>query len=125
MEVLLSGMGIECMAVGNGQEALDVWRKQADDIDLVLMDVQMPLMDGYTATREIRASGLPGAVDVPIVAMTAYAMRGDAERSLQAGMNAHLTKPIDVRELTLTLKRLARNCDERREAAYEAGNQNL
>lgn len=94
--------GRECMAVGNGQEALDVWRKQADDIDLVLMDVQMPIMDGYTATREIRASGLPGAVDVPIVAMTAYAMRGDAERSLQAGMNAHLTKPIDVRELTLT-----------------------
>lgn len=125
MEVLLSGMGVECMAVGNGQEALDAWRKHADNIDLVLMDVQMPIMDGYTATREIRGSGLPGAVDVPIVAMTAYAMRGDAERSLQAGMNAHLTKPIDVRELTLTLKRLARTCDERREAVYDVDSQDF
>lgn len=113
MEVLLSGMGVECMAVSNGQEALDAWRQHVGHIDLVLMDVQMPVMDGYTATREIRASGLPGALDVPIVAMTAYAMRGDAERSLQAGMNAHLTKPIDVSELTLTLKRLARTCAER------------
>ncbi|MFT4300393.1 MAG: ATP-binding protein [Desulfovibrio sp.] len=125
MEVLLSGMGVECMAVSNGQEALDAWQQHVGEIDLVLMDVQMPVMDGYTATREIRASGLPGAVDVPIVAMTAYAMRGDAERSLQAGMNAHLTKPIDVRELTLTLKRLARTCDERREAANITDIRNL
>ena len=73
----------------------------------------MPVMDGYTATREIRADSRPRAATVPIVAMTAYAMRGDAERSLQAGMNAHLTKPVDVRELTLTLKRLTRGCEEK------------
>ncbi|MDD4702207.1 MAG: ATP-binding protein [Desulfovibrio sp.] len=121
MEVLLGGMGVECMAVSNGQEALDAWRQHAGHIDFVLMDVQMPVMDGYTATREIRASGLPGAADVPIVAMTAFAMRGDAELSLQAGMNVHLTKPIDVRELTLTLKRLARTCDERGGSADNEG----
>ena len=113
MEVLLSGMGVQCTAVSNGQEALEVWRAQAGDIDLILMDVQMPVMDGYTATRAIRADSRPEAATVPIVAMTAYAMRGDAERSLQAGMNAHLTKPVDVRELTLTLKNFARACGER------------
>lgn len=72
------------------------------------MDVQMPIMDGYTATRKIRESGLPGAETVPIVAMTAYAMRGDAERSLQAGMDAHLTKPVNVNELTRMLVTYAR-----------------
>ena len=113
MEVLLSGMGVQCTAVSNGQEALEAWRAHAGDIDLILMDVQMPVMDGYTATREIRADRRPEASTVPIVAMTAYAMRGDAERSLQAGMNAHLTKPVDVRELTLTLKRLACPCEVR------------
>lgn len=113
MEVLLSGMGVQCTAVSNGQEALEAWRAHAGDIDLILMDVQMPVMDGYTATREIRADSRPEASTVPIVAMTAYAMRGDAERSLQAGMNAHLTKPVDVRELTLTLKRLACPCEVR------------
>ncbi len=113
MEVLLSGMGVQCTAVSNGQEALETWRTHAGDIDLILMDVQMPVMDGYTATRAIRADTRPEAATVPIIAMTAYAMRGDAERSLQAGMNAHLTKPVDVRELTLTLKGLAKSCEER------------
>ena len=97
MEVLLSGMGVQCTAVSNGQEALEVWRAQAGDIDLILMDVQMTVMDGYTATRAIRADSRPEAATVPIVAMTAYAMRGDAERSLQAGMNAHQTDNMAAR----------------------------
>ena len=104
MEVLLTGMGVACIPAVNGQEALDIWRQRHKDIDLILMDVQMPVMDGHTATRQIRASGLPGAATVPIVAMTAYAMRGDAGRSLEAGMNAHLTKPVDMGALIRTLK---------------------
>ena len=103
MEALLDGMGASCIPAVNGREALDIWRARHADIDLILMDVQMPVMDGYTATGEIRASGLPGAAEIPIIAMTAYAMRGDAERSLAAGMDGHLTKPVDVNELTRML----------------------
>lgn len=108
MEALLDGMGAICIPAHNGREALDIWLARGAEIDLVLMDVQMPIMDGYTATRKIRESGLPGAETVPIVAMTAYAMRGDAERSLQAGMDAHLTKPVNVNELTRMLVTYAR-----------------
>ena len=103
MEVLLDGMGIECVSAVNGREAVDMWAGRHAEIDIILMDVQMPVMDGYSATRAIRASGLPGADSVPILAMTAYAMRGDAERSIQEGMNAHLTKPINLADLTRTL----------------------
>ena len=108
MEALLDGMGAVCIPAINGQEALDIWRTRHAEIDLILMDVQMPVMDGYTATREIRSGGLPGAAETPIIAMTAYAMRGDAERSLAAGMDGHLTKPVDVNELTRMLKTYAR-----------------
>ena len=69
------------------------------------MDVQMPVMDGLEATRAIR--NLPPEhrnAGVPVIAMTAYAMRGDAERSIQEGMNAHLTKPVNLEDLTRTLK---------------------
>lgn len=69
MEALLDGMGAVCIPAVNGREALDIWRARHEDIDLILMDVQMPVMDGYTATREIRAGGLPGAVETPIIAM--------------------------------------------------------
>ena len=103
MEVLLDGMGIECVSAVNGREAVDMWAGRHAEIDIILMDVQMPVMDGYSATRAIRASGLPGADSVPILAMTAYAMRGDAERSIQEGMNAHLTKPVNLADLTRTL----------------------
>ncbi|WP_374279663.1 ATP-binding protein [Desulfovibrio sp.] len=104
MEVLLDGMGIECISAVNGQEAVELWTLRGGEIDIILMDVQMPIMDGYTATHAIRASNVPGAQSVPIIAMTAYAMRGDAERSLQEGMNAHLTKPVNLEDLTRTLK---------------------
>ncbi len=88
----------------NGQEALEIFLKD-QDFDVILMDVQMPVMNGYEAVRRIRSSGVPGAEDIPILAMTAHAMYGDAERSLAAGMTAHLSKPIDVRELACALAR--------------------
>ncbi len=101
---MLARFDVEACVAENGQEAVD--RYAADqDFDVILMDVQMPVMNGYDAARRIRESGLPRAQSVPILAMTAHAMRGDEERSFDAGMNAHLTKPIDVRELVFSLSR--------------------
>ncbi|WP_337877918.1 PAS domain-containing protein [Caldimonas sp.] len=100
---LLEQAGAQVQAVDNGAQA--VCAVQQDRFDVVLMDVQMPVMDGFEATRRIRA--LPGpAARLPIVAMTAHAMSGDRERSLAAGMNEHLTKPIDSAALRHTLARL-------------------
>ncbi|WP_160168526.1 response regulator [Catenovulum agarivorans] len=79
----------------NGIQAIDKVMK--NDYDLVLMDIQMPEMDGLTATREIRS--LPKFEKLPIIAMTAHAMAGDSKKSLSAGMNDHLTKPVDPDEL--------------------------
>lgn len=100
---LLERAGARVTAVDNGAQA--VTEVQQHSFDVVLMDVQMPEMDGYEATRRIRA--LPGdAARLPIVAMTANAMSGDRERSLAVGMNDHLTKPIDTAALRHTLARL-------------------
>jgi CheY-like chemotaxis protein len=74
--------------------------------DAVLMDVQMPRMDGYTATRLIRAN--PGFADMPIIALTANAMQGDRDAALTAGMNDYITKPVDPDEALLTLARWVR-----------------
>ena len=99
---LLSLLGIETDSVGDGQAALERIGRNAYDI--VLMDCQMPIMDGYTATRtrrtEEREQGLPR---LPIIAMTANAMAGDREKCLAAGMDAYLTKPLDRRLLEQTL----------------------
>jgi len=93
---LLKYAKAEITIAGNGEEALELVQKQ--EFDLVLMDIQMPVMDGLTATREIRK--LKSSIkDVPIVAMTALAMVGDREKSLAAGMNDHITKPIEPDEL--------------------------
>ena len=102
---ILSGAGLKVMVANNGQEALDLVRANA--FDAVLMDVQMPVMDGYTATREIRKweGGMrkEGTSSIPIIAMTAHAMSGDHEKSIAAGMNDHITKPIDPEKLFGTL----------------------
>ena len=107
---ILEQAGVVVSIANNGQEALDlVW---ADTFDALLMDVQMPVMDGYTATRKIReleakrppTSNLqPPTRRLPIIAMTAHAMSGDHEKSIAAGMNDHITKPIDPAQLFGTL----------------------
>ncbi len=100
---LLDRAGAQVTAVETGAEAVAAVQRQAYDV--VLMDVQMPEMDGYEATRRIRALG-GAAAQLPIVAMTANAMSGDRERSLAVGMNEHLPKPIDTVALRQTLSRL-------------------
>jgi two-component system, sensor histidine kinase and response regulator len=98
---LLERAGMIVDVANNGRESLEA--VQAGDYDLVLMDIQMPEMDGLEAARRIRACGKRGVENLPIVAMTAHAMTGDREKSLEAGMNDHLTKPIDPRQLMETL----------------------
>ena len=111
---ILEQAGLVVRIANNGQEALDLVR--TNTFDAVLMDVQMPVMDGYTATREIRKweggrgqgeGGMwkEGTSSIPIIAMTAHAMSGDHEKSIAAGMNDHVTKPIDPEKLLGTLAR--------------------
>ena len=99
---LLGRLGVEYALAADGREALRHFVDQGP-FDLVLMDVQMPGMDGYAATRHLRGDGLPGGAEVPVLALTANAMRGDEEKSLAAGMNGHLTKPVELDALTRAL----------------------
>ena len=101
---LLEKLGVYVQAVTDGQAAIDALL--GSRFDLVLMDVQMPVMDGFAATEAIR-SGYAGATNraIPIIAMTAHAMQGDRERCLAAGMDDYVAKPIQGRELTEKLRR--------------------
>ncbi len=116
---ILEGAGLNVTLANNGQEGVNAVKE--NEYDAVLMDIQMPVMDGYQATRKIReweqeirgqrtevrsqkaedrvqTSNLqPPTSSLPIIAMTAHAMAGDEDKSLQAGMNGHVTKPIDPR----------------------------
>jgi len=99
---LLEGFGLPVTVATNGEEALRAVKEK--DFEAVLMDVQMPLMDGYTATRRIR--NLKSEIrKVPIIAMTAHAMTGDREKCLEAGMNDYVSKPIDPEKLFSALAR--------------------
>ncbi|MDL2207188.1 response regulator [Desulfovibrio sp. OttesenSCG-928-M16] len=108
---VLSGMGVHSVLACNGAEAVDIWEKE--DVDLILMDIQMPMLDGLSAARRIRQSTKPGSDTVPILAMTANAMSGDREKSLEAGMNDHITKPLDVAQLHDALSHWGRSTKER------------
>jgi two-component system sensor histidine kinase/response regulator len=118
---ILEGAGLNVTLANNGQEAVNA--VQTDNYDVVLMDVQMPVMDGYTATRKIRewekedrrqGSVLsPQSSELPIIAMTAHAMAGDEHKSLEAGMNGHVTKPIDPDQLFAALQKWIPPADQR------------
>lgn len=94
--------GYDVTGAANGREALELCRQQ--DFDLIIMDIMMPEMDGYEATRRIRSmkDRLDGE-KIPIIAMTANAFAEDMQASLAAGMNAHLTKPIEIDSLIRTI----------------------
>jgi PAS domain S-box-containing protein len=98
----LEGFGHQAEIAENGKEAVEA--VQNKDYDLVLMDIQMPIMDGLAATRAIRELKDPQKANQPIIAMTAHAMKGDKERCLEAGMNGYVTKPIQPKELFQALE---------------------
>lgn len=103
---LLGALGLELTWAENGREAVDAFASSEPwAFDAVLMDIRMPEMDGYQATRAIRALPRPDAATVPVIAMTADAFSEDIERARDAGMDAHVAKPIDLRELVRTLAR--------------------
>jgi signal transduction histidine kinase/ActR/RegA family two-component response regulator len=101
---LLEARGHQVVVTGNGREAVTTAAEQ--DFDVILMDVQMPEMDGFEATRILREREQTGAQTVPIIAMTAHAMQGDREKCLAAGMNAYVSKPIKPEDLFDTIKHL-------------------
>lgn len=100
---ILEKLGFDVLLAADGEIALSLWRADPLCIDLILMDIQMPNLDGLETTRRIRQDESHSRRSVPIVALTAHAMNGDAERCLQAGMNAYLSKPIDISRLVSTL----------------------
>jgi len=102
---LLEKMGHLVTVAGNGKEGFEAWQK--NQFDLILMDVQMPEMDGFEATKAIREAEKETGGHTPIVAMTAHAMQGDRERCLAAGMDDYLAKPIKRKELRAVLREVA------------------
>jgi two-component system, sensor histidine kinase and response regulator len=110
---LLRRAGMQVEVAGDGQQALDMLARDGP-FDGVLMDCQMPVMDGYTATRKLRAE--PAWRNLPVIAMTASALVEDRARALASGMNAHITKPIDV---ALMLRTLAEWIDVQRPQAVD------
>ncbi len=89
----------------NGMEAIQLFEETPERFDLIFMDIQMPRMDGYEATRCIRGSGHPRSMTIPIIAMTANAFQEDIEEALSAGMNGHLSKPVDEKKIFAELNK--------------------
>lgn len=103
---LLSNEGAQIKAVTNGQECVDCFKQSLPgDYDVILMDVHMPIMDGHEATRQIRRLDRPDAAVIPVFAMTADAFTEDIEAAKQAGMNCHLSKPLDLQVIMREIKK--------------------
>jgi CheY-like chemotaxis protein len=100
----LEGAGHKVVVANNGREAVDLWCSQI--FDLILMDVQMPEMDGLAATRAIRASASGSGTRIPIIAMTANALAGDREMCVDAGMDGYVSKPVKKDALFTEIRRV-------------------
>ena len=106
LEMLLEAKGASCTICSNGQEIVDAFASvKPGEYDMILMDVQMPVMDGLEATRRIRSGENPLGRIIPILAMTANAFLEDMQKSREAGMDEHLSKPVDIAALEQTVKR--------------------
>ena len=106
LEMLLESKGAHCTIYPNGQEIVDAFASvKPGEYDMILMDVQMPVMDGLEATRRIRNGENPLGRIIPILAMTANAFLEDMQKSKEAGMDEHLSKPVDIAALEQTVKR--------------------
>ena len=107
LQALLENKGATCTIYPDGKAIVDAFASvQPGDYDMILMDVQMPVMNGYEATRAIRSGANPLGKTIPILAMTANAFSDDVQHSLDAGMDAHLSKPVDMKLLEQTVRRL-------------------
>ncbi|MCL1830339.1 MAG: response regulator [Oscillospiraceae bacterium] len=106
---LLADTGLNIETAENGLEAYTMFEAAADKYDMIFMDIQMPEMDGYDATRAIRALDKPQAKQIPIIAMTANVFKEDVEKCLAAGMNGHLGKPLELDEVLISLRANIRN----------------
>jgi CheY-like chemotaxis protein len=102
IERVLSTRGYRCISASNGQEALNLLDKEK--VDLILTDLSMPVLDGYQTTQLIRAR--PGMAQVPIVAVTAYALNDESEAAMRIGCTEYLTKPFKPRQLLEVVERL-------------------
>jgi len=100
---LLKPTGLEIDCADNGAEAVRMFSDAPDEYDIIFMDVQMPVMDGYEATRKIRALDITKSKTIPIIAMTANVFREDVEKCLESGMNSHVGKPLDIGALLVLL----------------------
>ena len=105
---LLEPTGIEIDCAANGLEAVELFGTSPERYDMIFMDVQMPEMDGLTATQRIRSLEIKEAGRIPIVAMTANVFREDVEKCIEAGMNDHIGKPIDYDDMLKSLRKYLR-----------------
>jgi signal transduction histidine kinase len=108
---LVAGNAIETLGgtvteAEDGEQGYQAYIENPASFDIILMDIQMPVMDGFTATKKIRESGLPGANTIPIVAMTANAYKEDEQKALDAGMNGHLGKPFELEEMVAAIRKV-------------------
>ena len=109
--LMLEDAGMAVTWVQDGQEALDTFsRSQEGSFDIILMDIMMPNMDGYEATKAIRSLSRGDAGTIPIVAVTANAFAEDIQASLDSGMNCHIAKPLEVDEVYKTIARQLLQC---------------
>ena len=97
---LLQKFGFETIEATDGEQGVEL--AKTTEPDLILMDIMMPKMDGLEATRIIKAQ--PNCRQIPIIALTSYAMKGDRERAIEAGCDGYITKPVDIRELMKSIE---------------------
>ena len=109
-EFVLQNEGADVTKAWNGQEAVELFRNSASgELDVILMDIMMPVMNGYEAAKMIRSLDRKDAKVVPIIAMTANAFTEDKLKAKEAGMDEHIAKPVDVKLLVKVISRLVEN----------------
>lgn len=109
-EYMLKDAGAVVINATNGKEALDIYRKNSENIDCILMDIMMPIMDGLEATVAIRQSALKGCDTVPIIALSANAFKEDEQKAKNVGINSYLTKPLDVDKMLYSIASYKNHC---------------